>query len=79
MEGPILPPGRFYSNHPGARGLHPLGALARTLSRIDSDEIKTPPGRFYSNHPGARGLHPPGALVRTLWWIDSDEIKTPPG
>ena len=30
-EGSELPPGQFYLNHPGARGLHPLGALAHTL------------------------------------------------
>ena len=28
------PPGRFYLNHRRARGLHPMGALARTLWRI---------------------------------------------
>ena len=43
--------GRFYPNHPGARGLHPSGALARTLW-----QVKSPPERFCPNHPGARGL-----------------------
>ena len=40
-------PRAVLSNHPGARGLHPSGALARTLWRIE-----IPSGRFYSNHPG---------------------------
>ena len=61
------PPGRFFLNHPGAQGLHPTGALTRTLWRINFNKIKTPPGQFYSNHLGARGLHPPVALARTLW------------
>ena len=74
-EGPILSPGRFYPNHPGTRGLHPPGALARTLWQIDFD---TTPGRFYSNHLGARGLHPSGALARTLWRTNPDKIETPP-
>ena len=44
-KGPIQPPGRLYSNHLGARGLHPSGALARTLWQSDNDEIEnTPPG-----------------------------------
>ena len=46
-----IPPERFYLNHPGARGLHPTGALVCTLF-----QIKIPSGRFYLNHPGARGL-----------------------
>ena len=75
-EGPILPLGRFYLNHPEAQGythrvrLHaPSGELTPIL----------PPGRFYSNHLGARGLHPSGALAHNLWRTNSDEIKTPPG
>ena len=35
-KGPIQAPGRLYSNHPGARGLHPSGALVRTLWQIKS-------------------------------------------
>jgi len=39
------PPWRFYPNDLEAQGLHPTGALARTLWRNDSDEIeKHPPG-----------------------------------
>ena len=49
------------SNHPRARGIHPSGALACTLWRVE-----IPPGRF-----GARGLHPSGALARTLWPVKS--------
>ena len=60
-EGSELPPGRFYTNHLGARGLHLTGALVRTLWQIE-----TPPGQFYPNHLGAQGLHPMGALMRTL-------------
>ena len=76
---PILPPGRFYSNHPGTWGLHPLGALTRTLWRTNSDEIETPPGRFYPNHPGlggythrVRSRAPSGELTPT-------KPKHPPG
>ena len=29
-------PRRFYPNHPGARGLHPSGALVRTLWQVKS-------------------------------------------
>ena len=32
MKGLKLPSGRFYPNHLGARGLHPMGALARTMA-----------------------------------------------
>ena len=31
-----IPPGRFYPNHPGARGLHPSGALMHTLWQVKS-------------------------------------------
>ena len=44
-EGSEITPGRSYLNHPGARGLHPTGALVRTLWRI-----KIPSERFYPNH-----------------------------
>ena len=30
------PPGRFYPNHLGTQGLHPLGALAHTLWKVKS-------------------------------------------
>ena len=49
-EGSEIPPERFYPNHLGARGLHPSGALARTLWRI-----KTPLDDFVQITRGLGG------------------------
>ena len=48
------------------RGLHPSGALARTLW-----QVKSPPSDSIQITWGARGLHPTGALARTLWRIET--------
>ena len=61
VKGPNYPPGDSIRI---TRGLHPTGALVRTLWRI-----AIPLGRLYLNHPGAQGLHPSGALMRTLWQV----------
>ena len=43
-------PKRFYLNHPGARGLHPLSVLTRTLW-----QVKSPPGDSIQITRGLRG------------------------
>ena len=51
-EGSDTTPRRFYPNYLEARGLHPTGALARTLWQNDSDEIEK---------------HPLGGSIRITW------------
>ena len=44
------------TNHPRARGLHPPGALARTLWKVNSDEIeKNPPRAILPESPEGSG------------------------
>src|SRR3954467_7475632 len=63
------------SNRPESRGLHPVGALARTHrkkslpigGRRERNNKYKRSEQIANNRPESRGLHPVGALARTHW------------
>ena len=69
-----IPPGQFYLNHLGARGLHPTGVLMRTLWRIEKyplgDSIRITRGlRGYTRRVCSRA---PSGESKTPWAILSE-------